>query len=51
MTLGTKPEELTLGYLRNQRIIEDIKDIISIEVKWNTGVSSVTIKHKDINWA
>lgn len=48
MTLGTKPEELTLGYLRNQRIIEDIKDIISIDVKWDTGVSSVKTKHKDI---
>ena len=27
MTLGTHPEELALGYLRNQRLIEDITDI------------------------
>jgi len=49
MTLGTKPEELTLGYLRNQGIIEDINDIISIDVRWDIGVSDVRTKHKDIN--
>jgi len=27
MTLGTHPEELVLGYLRNQGLIEDIEDI------------------------
>ena len=27
MTLGTRPEELTLGYIRNQGIIENIEDI------------------------
>ena len=49
MTLGTRPEELTLGYLRNQGIINNINDIISIDVKWDTGVSNVTTKHKDIS--
>ena len=48
MTLGTKPEELTLGYIRNQGIIEDIKDIISIDVRWDTAVSNVKTKHNDI---
>ena len=32
MTLGTYPEALTLGYLRNQRLIEDIEAIRSVEV-------------------
>ncbi len=49
MTLGTRPEELTLGYLRNQGIIEDIKDIISINVRWDTAVADVKTKHNDIN--
>ena len=49
MTLGTRPEELTLGYLRNQGIIEDINDIISIDVRWDIGISDVQTKHKDIN--
>lgn len=34
MTLGTHPEELALGYLRNQRLLEDISDIASVEVDW-----------------
>ena len=35
MTLGTWPEALTLGYLRNQRLIEDIEDIRSVDVDWD----------------
>ncbi|MGB0867929.1 MAG: formate dehydrogenase accessory sulfurtransferase FdhD, partial [Granulosicoccaceae bacterium] len=27
MTLGTRPEELALGYIRNQRLIEDIRAV------------------------
>jgi FdhD protein len=33
MTLGTCPEMLTLGYLRNQRLFEDIRAIRAVEVK------------------
>jgi FdhD protein len=36
MTLGTHPEELALGYLRNQRLISDIQRIESVEVDWDT---------------
>jgi len=35
MTLGTCPEALTLGYLRNQRLIEDISAIKSVTVDWD----------------
>ncbi len=35
MTLGAWPEALTLGYLRNQRLVEDIEDIRSVEVDWD----------------
>ena len=34
MTLGTHPEELALGYLRNQRLIENLADIKSVTVEW-----------------
>ena len=48
MTLGTKPEDLTLGYLRNQGIIENLSDILSVDVKWDIGVSNVKINHDNI---
>ncbi len=35
MTLGTHPEELALGYLRNQRLLEEITDIESVSVDWD----------------
>ena len=47
MTLGTWPEALTLGYLRNQRLVEDIEDIRSVEVDWEreqVNVSTVSGK-------
>ena len=34
MTLGTHPEALALGFLRNQRLIEEIEEIVSVEVDW-----------------
>ncbi|GMQ76330.1 MAG: formate dehydrogenase accessory sulfurtransferase FdhD [Gammaproteobacteria bacterium] len=42
MTLGTYPEALTLGYLRNQRLIEDIASIRSVEVDWEREQVAVT---------
>ena len=35
MTLGTHPELLALGYLRNQRLVETIDEIKSIDVDWD----------------
>ena len=45
MTLGTHPEELTLGYLRNQRLLERIEDIQSVEVDWSRETALVTTRH------
>jgi FdhD protein len=42
MTLGGAPEALTLGYLRNQRLVSAITDIQSIQVDW--GTDSVAVK-------
>jgi FdhD protein len=45
MTLGRAPELLCLGWLLNQRIIEQASDIASIQVDWDTGAAAVTSQH------
>lgn len=42
MTLGTQPELLILGWLRNQNMISDITNIKSIQVDWETDSVAVT---------
>ena len=41
MTLGTHPELLALGYLRNQRLVESVEDIKSITVDWERETAQV----------
>ncbi|MGA2549704.1 MAG: formate dehydrogenase accessory sulfurtransferase FdhD [Burkholderiaceae bacterium] len=41
MTLGVAPEALVLGYLRNQRLVEALEDVASIQVDWETGAAAV----------
>ena len=41
MTLGTYPELLALGYLRNQRLVESVHDIKSINVDWDRETAFV----------
>lgn len=45
MTLGTYPEALTLGYLRNQRLIEEIEEIEAVEVDWDREQVNVCTRH------
>jgi len=45
MTLGAAPEALTIGYLRNQRLIERIEDIVAVQVDWETN--SVAVKTRN----
>jgi FdhD protein len=42
MTLGGAPEALTLGYLRNQRLVKSLEDIVSVQVDWT--VDAVAVK-------
>jgi FdhD protein len=42
MTLGAHPELLTLGYLRNQKLVDNIEDIIAIQVDWDVEAAVVT---------
>ncbi len=41
MTLGKTPELLTLGYLKNQGIAEDINEIRSVQVDWEVNAAAV----------
>ena len=44
MTLGAAPEALVIGYLRNQRLLESIEDIVSVQVDWEVNACSVTTR-------
>ena len=45
MTLGAAPEALAIGYLRNQRLLERIEDIVSVQVDWD--VDAVVVKTRN----
>jgi FdhD protein len=47
MTLGGAPEALTLGYLRNQRLVKSIEDIKSVQVDWAVDAVAV-VTHNGI---
>jgi len=42
MTLGAAPEALAIGFLRNQRLVESIDEIDSVQVDWNVNAVAVT---------
>ncbi|OHC65328.1 MAG: formate dehydrogenase family accessory protein FdhD [Rhodocyclales bacterium GWA2_65_19] len=44
MTLGGDPEALTLGYLRNQQLIDALDDIASVQVDWEVNAVAVTTR-------
>jgi len=45
MTLGAMPELLVLGYLRNQRLIRDVGEVLSIMVDWEVNAAAVETRH------
>jgi FdhD protein len=45
MTLGGAPEALTLGYLRNQRLVRTLHDIVSIQVDWSVDAVAVVTRN------
>ena len=45
MTLGAAPEALTIGYLRNQRLVQRLDQIVAVQVDWETN--SVAVKTRD----
>lgn len=49
MTLGSAPEALVLGYLRNQRLVESADDIESIQVDWETDSAAVKTRRSTVD--
>ncbi len=45
MTLGGAPEALTLGYLRNQRLVRAIEDVVSVQVDWAVDAVAVVTRN------
>ena len=45
MTLGGAPEALAIGYLRNQRLVSSIDDIVSVQVDWECNACAIYTRH------
>jgi len=45
MTLGAAPEALAIGWLRNQRLVGSIDDIVAVHVDWEVNAVSVRTRH------
>jgi FdhD protein len=45
MTLGGAPEALTLGYLRNQRLVRSLDDVVSVQVDWSVDAVAVVTRN------
>jgi FdhD protein len=45
MTLGGAPEALTLGYLRNQRLVRSIDEVVSVQVDWAVDAVAVVTRN------
>jgi FdhD protein len=41
MTLGARPEALAIGYLRNQRLVGSIEDVVAVQVDWESEAVAV----------
>jgi FdhD protein len=41
MTLGAAPEALAIGFLRNQRLVKSLDEIVSVHVDWDVGAVAV----------
>jgi FdhD protein len=44
MTLGAAPEALALGYLRNQRLVPTIDDVVAVQVDWETNACAIVTR-------
>lgn len=44
MTMGGWPEALAIGYLRNQRFIQSVEELASVQVDWDVEAVAVTTR-------
>jgi FdhD protein len=45
MTLGAAPEALAIGFLRNQRLVSSLEEIVAVQVDWDVGAVVVTTRN------
>jgi FdhD protein len=45
MTLGAAPEALAIGYLRNQRLVKSLDEIVAVQVDWETNSVAIRTRH------
>ena len=45
MTLGAAPEALAIGYLRNQRLVTSLDEIVAVQVDWETDSVAISTRH------
>jgi len=45
MTLGAAPEALAIGYLRNQRLVDSIDDIMAVQVDWECNACAIKTRN------
>ncbi len=45
MTLGAAPEALAIGYLRNQRLVGSVEEIVAVQVDWEVNSVVVTTRN------
>ena len=45
MTLGAAPEALVVGYLRNQRLLDGVDEIVSVQVDWDVNACAVVTQN------
>jgi FdhD protein len=45
MTLGAAPEALAIGFLRNQRLVESIDEIVEVNVDWEVSAVAITTRN------
>jgi FdhD protein len=50
MTLGTHPEALVLGFLRNQGLIDDLAQLSAVQVEWDVDAAAVTTRDGATDW-
>ena len=50
MTLGCEPELLALGYIKNQELISNLNEIISVEIDWDVNAAAITTQNKRDDW-
>ncbi len=44
MTLGAAPEALSIGFLRNQRLVASLEQIVAVQVDWEVNAVAVTTR-------